>query len=321
MIGRYRSNSTVVEAMQFDGSMASRARLAEFAADHVFVPATDEPRLYGLAGTQLLYKGWWVVRVAPDAFLAYYDEVFHKCFTPESEPVTAPEGLKTVTLADEPQQGDPGDENDAKPGPHSAFPRELHPGPTREQIEAANAFAKAVHADRVVGMDLGRPGGDHSAFVIPADHPNHDVIAQLASDPDPLFVFTEEHPHAKLVQGIMALTGSGTIARDQPYEIALVAMKQGYRVTRARWNGRAWLCAGEGQSIGPTDFWNKHTRKFAEKRWDELSDKVPTAEIKQALTRVDAYIIGVMVEEGRVQMGYCPGQDDQFATDWIILEN
>lgn len=90
------------------------------------------------------------------------------------------------------------------------------------------------------------------------------------------------------------------------FEEALRFLKKGERVCRKGWNGkRMWLCLGKGNVISSDNFWNEHTRKFAE-------DNGGTAEVLP-------YII-MKTADGKILMGWLASQSDMLADDWMIVK-
>lgn len=89
---------------------------------------------------------------------------------------------------------------------------------------------------------------------------------------------------------------------------ALVMLKDGHRVCRAGWNGKGmWLALGHGVASNPAcNFWNKHTRTFAEKNGGSAP--------------VLPYII-MKTAGGEVLMGWLASQTDMLAEDWMLLED
>jgi hypothetical protein len=94
------------------------------------------------------------------------------------------------------------------------------------------------------------------------------------------------------------------------FDTAIVALKRGHRVARAGWNGKdMWICLGEGSKItDPAQFWNKHTRRWAERRSD-----VTTAHY------VLPYFI-MKTADDKILMGWLASQSDLLAADWYILQ-
>jgi hypothetical protein len=83
-------------------------------------------------------------------------------------------------------------------------------------------------------------------------------------------------------------------------------MQEGGKVARAGWNGKGmWICLGAGQvELPAANFWNKHTRAFAEANGG-------TAD-------VDPYFV-MKTAGNTIQMGWVPSQADVLAGDWEEL--
>ena len=96
--------------------------------------------------------------------------------------------------------------------------------------------------------------------------------------------------------------------RQGGFSDALVALKEGKRAARQGWNGKGmWIALGEGNPALPAEnFWNKHTRKFAE-------DNGGTAEVLP-------YIL-LKTADNKILMGWLASQSDMIAEDWVILED
>jgi GMP synthase-like glutamine amidotransferase len=88
---------------------------------------------------------------------------------------------------------------------------------------------------------------------------------------------------------------------------AIEAMKQGAKVARAGWNGKGmWLALGAGNPANPaSNFWNQHTRAFAEQNGGSAP--------------VLPYII-MKTAAGEILMGWLASQTDMLAEDWIVVE-
>lgn len=84
--------------------------------------------------------------------------------------------------------------------------------------------------------------------------------------------------------------------------------KAGHRVCRAVWNGKSmWLALGNGVKSNPAvNFWNKHTREFAEKNGGSAP--------------VLPYII-MNTAAGEVLMGWLASQTDMLADYWMLVED
>lgn len=90
------------------------------------------------------------------------------------------------------------------------------------------------------------------------------------------------------------------------FGLALEALKKGLKVARAGWNGSGqWIALGDGTAALPADqFWNKHSRQFAE-------DNGGTASVRP-------YFI-LKTAQGDILMGWSPSQSDALAEDWQIV--
>ena len=90
------------------------------------------------------------------------------------------------------------------------------------------------------------------------------------------------------------------------FGLAIEAMRKGKKVARAGWNGKGmWLCLGHGNpSLDASEFWNIHTRHFAE----ENGGCAP----------VLPYII-MKTAGGEILMGWLASQSDMLAEDWQIV--
>ena len=94
---------------------------------------------------------------------------------------------------------------------------------------------------------------------------------------------------------------------------ALESMKEGKKVARAGWNGKGMWIALSGTGAGPNggrmtkaaDFWNPHSRKFAEENGGQ-AEVLPTLIMKTA--------------GGQILMGWLASQSDMTAEDWVVVE-
>lgn len=87
---------------------------------------------------------------------------------------------------------------------------------------------------------------------------------------------------------------------------ALAAMFDGHKVGRAGWNGKGmWICLGQGGVQTAENFWNKHTRAFAESIPERRAEVLPYFIMKTA--------------DDKILMGWLASQSDMVATDWEIL--
>lgn len=105
------------------------------------------------------------------------------------------------------------------------------------------------------------------------------------------------------VQNLVVTPGAET---GLSFDMALIAMKEGHRVARAGWNGRGmWICLGQGGVQTAENFWNKHTRAFAESIPERRAEVLPYFIMKTA--------------DDKILMGWLASQSDLVATDWEIL--
>ena len=92
------------------------------------------------------------------------------------------------------------------------------------------------------------------------------------------------------------------------FEFALNAIKLGYRVFRAGWNGKdQWVALSgstEPREVAAINIWSPHARQFAE-------DSGGVAKVAPGLLLKNAQ--GVLV------MGWVPSTGDLLADDWYIL--
>lgn len=86
---------------------------------------------------------------------------------------------------------------------------------------------------------------------------------------------------------------------------AVIALKQGYRVTRAGWNGRGiWLSLTPGRVIPAHQFWSTHNRDFAKTQPNEGAMVRPYVTMKTV--------------DGAIVPWVC-SQTDLLADDWEIV--
>jgi hypothetical protein len=265
-----------VAAVQYDGTLESVGAISKFSGGKLHLRFGSEPVFMSPFGLVKLEKTDWIIEDVPGVFTPIKDEHRKHFYVP--------------------------------------------PAPTREAVsdyfdnEIGKAFADdegglAVASDVLLFESIDEP---QKARVLQFDEDMNQTRNES------VFLIREDHPHSKLINSIMMLTGiseikaynstlPGILADGQPYEVALTALKAGYRVTREGWNGKGmWLCMGEGQQCHAEQFWNKHTRQFA---FDigGYADVLPYIVMKTA--------------DDKILMGWLASQSDQFATDWIILEN
>lgn len=92
------------------------------------------------------------------------------------------------------------------------------------------------------------------------------------------------------------------------FGIAIRALKEGYRVTHAGWNGKAmWLALSNlgSAEVDADRFWSDHNRAYAEENGG-------TATVLPCITMKTA--------TGEILMGWLASQSDMLAEDWIVLE-
>lgn len=86
---------------------------------------------------------------------------------------------------------------------------------------------------------------------------------------------------------------------------AIENMKSGFKVARSGWNGKdMWITIGNGGIVKSEDFWNKHTKKFAEVNGGE-AEVLPYLIMKTA--------------DNKILMGWLASQSDILANDWEVL--
>ena len=89
---------------------------------------------------------------------------------------------------------------------------------------------------------------------------------------------------------------------------ALAALKFGYRVQRAGWNGKdMWLSVSNlnTATVEADKFWSPHNSEYAKNNGG-------SAEVPPCITMKNA--------KGQIQMGWLPSQEDCFASDWFVFE-
>ena len=90
---------------------------------------------------------------------------------------------------------------------------------------------------------------------------------------------------------------------------AIRALKEGYRVSRAGWNGKdMWLALSgslEGRRIPAASFWSKHNAEYAAQTVDGSANVLPCITMKTA--------------DGSILMGWLASQTDMLAEDWVAL--
>lgn len=126
--------------------------------------------------------------------------------------------------------------------------------------------------------------------------------------------FTKDH-----VQGMQLVYADGYVSWcpmnvfERDYEAigamsfghALFAMEQGARVCRQGWNGKGmWICIGQGGLTDARNFWNEHTKAFAEANGGS-AEVLPYLIMKTA--------------DNKILMGWLASQSDMLAHDWMVL--
>ena len=90
---------------------------------------------------------------------------------------------------------------------------------------------------------------------------------------------------------------------------AIRALKAGYRVSRAGWNGKdMWLALSgslEGRRIPAASFWSKHNAEYAAQTVDGSANVLPCITMKTT--------------DGSILMGWLASQTDMLAEDWVAL--
>jgi hypothetical protein len=96
-------------------------------------------------------------------------------------------------------------------------------------------------------------------------------------------------------------------ANSMAFGEALIALKQGFRVARAGWNGKGmWLSlsCGETREIPADSFWSPHNRQHA-------IESGGAAKVLPSITMKTA--------TGEILMGWLASQTDMLAEDWQIV--
>jgi hypothetical protein len=92
------------------------------------------------------------------------------------------------------------------------------------------------------------------------------------------------------------------------FEGALCAMKEGRRVARTGWNGVGmWVAHGSGGALEAKDFWNRHSRRWAE-QLETLGQRA----------HVSDYFL-MKTGKGDIQMGWAPSPEDILGNRWRIV--
>jgi hypothetical protein len=89
------------------------------------------------------------------------------------------------------------------------------------------------------------------------------------------------------------------------FGVAIDKIKEGFKVARSGWNGKdMWITLGNGGVVKSEDFWNKHTKEFAEQNGGE-AEVLPYLIMKTA--------------DNKILMGWLASQSDILANDWEVL--
>lgn len=95
------------------------------------------------------------------------------------------------------------------------------------------------------------------------------------------------------------------VEESMSFGLALDALKRGAKVARKGWNGAdQWVALGKGGHLGAEEFWNEHTRDFAE--------------TNGGYATVRPYFI-LKTAQQDILMGWSPSQSDAIAEDWFIV--
>lgn len=91
------------------------------------------------------------------------------------------------------------------------------------------------------------------------------------------------------------------------FGLALEAIKKGFKVARAGWNGKGmWISLSPGSLALPAEkFWNPNNKAFAEANGG-TADVLPCVTFKTA--------------DDKILMGWLASQSDMLADDWMIVE-
>lgn len=328
---RFETYSRIVPAIQYDGIFDSYAAINAFSHGRLHLRFGTEPAFMTDFGLVNLVKGDWVVEIAENRFITMKDEMRKAVFCPLAErgdlsddtvdaTVYALEHL-TLNRADA----------ERLTGLIDGSPVDGFAGLAETINSCAREYANQI------GEDFARDGGEPMVprFTVPEGFEPDLTPGSIVEDPlirvfgigdgtvDPdetMILIRPDHPHGRLINDILTLTGVSSwapnedqsLAKGQPYEVALVALKAGYRIAREGWNGKGmWLCLGDEQMIhDPSKFWNRHTYAFAEQRKRATGTS----------TVVLPYII-MKTADDKILMGWLASQTDQLANDWCILEN
>jgi len=96
--------------------------------------------------------------------------------------------------------------------------------------------------------------------------------------------------------------------RGVPFSRALEYVKDGGRAHRIGWSGRGmWIALGEGRKIPASQFWNRHTKAFAESQPDGVAEVLPYLILKTA--------------DDKILMGWLASQTDMLEKDWVLMHD
>lgn len=90
-----------------------------------------------------------------------------------------------------------------------------------------------------------------------------------------------------------------------PFGAAIAHIRAGGRARRTGWNGKGmWIAHGKGGMVHAEQFWNPHTRAFAEENGGQ-AEVLPYILFKTA--------------DGKILMGWLASQTDMLADDWEVF--
>jgi len=94
------------------------------------------------------------------------------------------------------------------------------------------------------------------------------------------------------------------------FGLAVEALKKGFKVARAGWNGKGmWLSLSgplHGRSIPASAFWSQNNADYAAEQPNGEAQVLPCITMKTA--------------DGKILMGWLASQTDILADDWLITE-
>lgn len=86
---------------------------------------------------------------------------------------------------------------------------------------------------------------------------------------------------------------------------AMIAAREGHRVSRLAWHDGTWVTAAEGCEALPADkFWNRHSKAHAE--------------LNGGVANVRPYMLACLNDE--IIMGWVPGTEEIQTDDWFVME-